>query len=165
MKLVVMALMASIPSMSNVLLVCSLFILIASILGVNFFKGKLAKCNDQPGFPEINMDLIITKDDCLAMNGLWINENANFDNTFDAMCTLFQMMTTEGWVDVMYSGIDSVGIDKQPKENYSLGLIAYFIGFMIIGSQFIINLFVGVVIDNFNTIKDREELGNMFVTD
>jgi len=36
---------------------------------------------------------------------------------------------------------------------------------MIIGSQFIINLFVGVVIDNFNTIKEREELGNMFVTD
>lgn len=36
---------------------------------------------------------------------------------------------------------------------------------MIIGSQFIINLFVGVVIDNFNTIKEREELGNTFVTD
>ena len=36
---------------------------------------------------------------------------------------------------------------------------------MIIGSQFIINLFVGVVIDNFNTIKEKEELGNMFVTE
>jgi hypothetical protein len=36
---------------------------------------------------------------------------------------------------------------------------------MIVGSQFIINLFVGVVIDNFNTIKEREELGNMFVTE
>ena len=42
MKLVVMALMASIPSMTNVLLVCSLFILIFSIMGVNYFKGKLA---------------------------------------------------------------------------------------------------------------------------
>jgi len=36
---------------------------------------------------------------------------------------------------------------------------------MIIGSQFIINLFVGVVIDNFNTIKEKEELGNLFVTE
>lgn len=36
---------------------------------------------------------------------------------------------------------------------------------MIVGSQFIINLFVGVVIDNFNTIKEKEELGNMFVTE
>ena len=44
-------------------------------------------------------------------------------------------------------------------------LSIYFIAFMIVGSQFIINLFVGVVIDNFNTIKEKEELGNMFVTE
>ena len=44
-------------------------------------------------------------------------------------------------------------------------MIIYFIGFMILGSQFIINLFVGVVIDNFTRIKDREEMGNIFVTD
>ena len=41
----------------------------------------------------------------------------------------------------------------------------YFIGFMIIGSLFIMNLFVGVVIDNFNKIKEREELGSSFVTE
>ena len=65
----------------------------------------------------------------------------------------------------MYSGIDNRGIGKQPKENSSLFHIIYFIIFMIIGSQFIINLFVGVVIDNFNTIKEKEELDNMFVTE
>lgn len=38
---------------------------------------------------------------------------------------------------------------------------------MIIGSQFIINLFVGVVIDNFTKIKEKEEMGGkgVFVTD
>ena len=35
---------------------------------------------------------------------------------------------------------------------------------MIIGSQFIINLFVGVVIDNFNKIKEKDEMGSNFVT-
>ena len=40
----------------------------------------------------------------------------------------------------------------------------YFIVFIIIGSQFIFNLFVGVVIDNFNRIKEQEEMGNNFVT-
>lgn len=40
----------------------------------------------------------------------------------------------------------------------------YFVAFMIIGSQFIINLFVGVVIDNFNKIKEKDEMGNNFVT-
>lgn len=50
------------------------------------------------------------------------------------MLTLFEMMTTEGWTQVMYSGIDNRGIGKQPKENSSLGHIIYFIIFMIIGS-------------------------------
>jgi hypothetical protein len=81
------------------------------------------------------------------------------------MNTLFQMTTTEGWIGVMYSGIDSRGVGLQPKENANVYVIAFFLAFMVMGSQFIINLFVGVVIDNFNAIKEQEELGNMFVTE
>lgn len=65
----------------------------------------------------------------------------------------------------MYSGIDSRGVGLQPKENANVYVIAFFLAFMVMGSQFIINLFVGVVIDNFNAIKEQEELGNMFVTE
>ena len=90
---------------------------------------------------------------------------ANFDNVVTAFLTLFQMMTTEGWTDVMWDGIDSVGIEMQPKKNARYWVIIYIVTFMIIGSQFIINLFVGVVIDNFNKIKEKEELGSMFVTE
>ena len=63
------------------------------------------------------------------------------------------MMTTEGWMQVMYSGIDGIGIDKQPKRDSSWGWVFYFIGFIIVGHMFILNLFVGVVIDNFNHMK------------
>ena len=44
MKLVVGALMTSIPSMTNVLLVCMLLLLILAIVGVNMFKGKFFSC-------------------------------------------------------------------------------------------------------------------------
>lgn len=50
-------------------------------------------------------------------------------------------------------------------SNHNPYVVFFFIGFMIIGSMFIINLFVGVVIDNFNKIKTTEELGGIFVTD
>ena len=40
----------------------------------------------------------------------------------------------------------------------------YFVAYMIIGSQFIVNLFVGVIIDNFNKIKEKDEMGSNFVT-
>lgn len=167
MKLVVNALLASIPSMTNVLIVCALIILIFAIMGVNFFKGAFFHCKQSfdPAVPEINMDEIDTAEDCLSKGGRWVNQNQHFDNSINAMLTLFEMMTTEGWTQVMYSGIDSRGVDLEPKENANLLLITYFIVFMIIGSQFIINLFVGVVIDNFNTIKEKEELDNMFVTE
>jgi hypothetical protein len=74
-------------------------------------------------------------------------------------------MTTEGWLDVMYDGIDARGIDMQPKKNNSIALSLFFISFMVVGSMLIFNLFVGVIIDNFNKIKTSEELGNMFVTE
>lgn len=52
----------------------------------------------------------------------------------------------------------------QPKENNSPIVVFYFVVFMIFGSQFILNLFVGVIMDNFNKIKEKEELGSLFVT-
>lgn len=50
------------------------------------------------------------------------------------MLNLFQMMTTEGWVDVMYNGIDCKGIDEQPEKNADLSTIIFFLAFMIVGS-------------------------------
>lgn len=103
--------------------------------------------------------------DCQNQGGTWQNQKANFDNIFTASLTLFEMMTTEGWLNVMYAGIDSRGINLEPKENHNPAIALFFIAFMVIGSMLIFNLFVGVVIDNFNKIKTSEELGNMFVTE
>lgn len=75
-------------------------------------------------------------------------------------------MTTEGWVDVMDDGCDGVSPTLQPETDaYKSLAVPYFIVFMIFGSQFILNLFVGVIMDNFNKIKEKEELGSLFVTD
>jgi hypothetical protein len=49
-------------------------------------------------------------EDCLGFGGYWVNARSNFDNVINAMLTLFEMMTTEGWLIVMYSGIDNSGI-------------------------------------------------------
>ena len=167
MRLVVNALLASLPSMVNVFMVFSLFILIFGVMGVGIFKGSFYSCQDKWDATEtIDLCEVDTMEDCIRLGGEWVNKDSNFDSPVSAMITLFQMTTTEGWVDVFRSGMDSRGILLQPKENSMLAFAClYFISFMIIGSQFIINLFVGVVIDNFNTIKEKEELGNMFVTE
>jgi hypothetical protein len=62
MRLVTNALLASLPSMTNVLLVCSLFILIFGIMGVGFFKGKFYHCQDKWDSDfKIDMNLVDTK--------------------------------------------------------------------------------------------------------
>lgn len=82
MRLVTNALLASLPSMTNVLLVCSLFILIFGIMGVGFFKGKFYHCEDKyDSLFKIDLNEVDTKDDCLRLGGDWVNYNSHFDNT------------------------------------------------------------------------------------
>jgi len=166
MKLIVNALLSSLPSMTNVTIVCTLFLLIFAILGVGFFKGTFGRCSIED--PEILVN-ILSKSDCLSYNGTWEVPNETFDNTIIATRTLFEMMSTEGWLDVMNSAIDHVpfkdGEQMQPIQDNQPMYILYFVIFMVFGSQFILNLFVGVIMDNFNKIKEKEEMGSLFVTD
>lgn len=67
MRLVVNALFASIPSMTNVLIVCLLFILIFASTGISIFAGMFFYCqtgydNDQ-STEAINLDLVNNKAD------------------------------------------------------------------------------------------------------
>ena len=71
------------------------------------------------------------------------------------MMTLFIMSTTEGWIPIMWSGVDATDIDKQPTEKNQIWWVFFFIAFIIVGSLFILNLFVGVVINMFSSEKDK----------
>lgn len=46
-KTVVNSLLESIPALLNVLLIVLLFLMVFGILGIQLFKGKMGKCNDE----------------------------------------------------------------------------------------------------------------------
>ena len=107
MKLIVNALLSSLPAMTNVTIVCFLFLLIFAIVGVSFFKGAFGSCQlDEENL--IYEDEIVSMEDCFRYSGLWFVPVENFDRTTTGMLTLLEMMTTEGWIDVMHQGLDSV---------------------------------------------------------
>ena len=56
----------------------------------------------------------------------------------------------------MYHGLDAMGIDKQPQQNYNEWRLVYFISFLLFVGFFVLNMFVGVVVENFH--RCREEL-------
>jgi hypothetical protein len=98
---------------------------------------------------------VLNKWDCLNAGGEWINDFYNFDNIANAIFTLFVMSTTAGWTDVMMSSITSTEIDYVAGTQRNLFWNLYFIFFLIVGYFFFLNLFIGVVVTNFNTEKDK----------
>jgi len=77
------------------------------------------------------------------------------------MMTLFQMATTVGWADIMYTGMAVRDVNETPVAKSQPGWAFFFIAFIIVGSFFILNLFVGIVISTFN--REKERLGRSFL--
>ena len=85
---------------------------------------------------------------------VWMNPPyGSFDDFASSMLTLYVMTTGDGWELVMFSGMDGTDPELAPLRNDSAGSAIFFILWMFIGSFFALNLFVGVIIDNFNRIK------------
>ena len=74
------------------------------------------------------------------------------------------MATTSGWSDIMFASISTSDIDFTPQLNNNIFWIFFFIAFIVVGSFFLLNLFVGVVISTFNREKDKIG-GNNLLTD
>uniref|UniRef100_G3TWG1 Sodium channel protein n=2 Tax=Loxodonta africana TaxID=9785 RepID=G3TWG1_LOXAF len=170
MRVVVNALVGAIPSIMNVLLVCLIFWLIFSIMGVNLFAGKFGKCiNQTEGDLPLNYTVVNNKSECEAFNVTgelyWTKVKVNFDNVGAGYLALLQVATFKGWMDIMYAAVDSRGYEEQPQWEYNLYMYVYFVIFIIFGSFFTLNLFIGVIIDNFNQQKKKLGGQDIFMTE
>ncbi|KAJ7401871.1 hypothetical protein BTVI_91846 [Pitangus sulphuratus] len=169
MRVVVNALLGAIPSIMNVLLVCLIFWLIFSIMGVNLFAGKFGKCVNLTEEDSKLSNMIRNKSDCESYNNtgkiFWVNVKVNFDNVGSGYLALLQVATFKGWMDIMYAAVDSREKDDQPEMEHSLYMYLYFVNFIIFGSFFTLNLFVGVIIDNFNQQKKKISGEDIFMTE
>uniref|UniRef100_A0A8B9KL42 Sodium channel protein n=1 Tax=Astyanax mexicanus TaxID=7994 RepID=A0A8B9KL42_ASTMX len=63
--------------------------------------------------------------------------------------------TFKGWMDIMYAAVDSRKVEDQPLYEDNIYMYIYFVIFIIFGSFFTLNLFIGVIIDNFNQQKKK----------
>ena len=153
-KVQAVSLIKAIPGIINLMLISQLLLMIFGIQAVSLLKGKLHYC-DVRNVPEYVIDVIKTKWDCIDYGGEWLNKEGNFDDVRSAMTTMFGMMTTEGWLHVMWNAVDATEIHQVPMRDNSPEFAIFFIVFMIIGSLFILNLFVGVVINTFNVEKEK----------
>ena len=109
-KLAVGSLYGALPAILNGLIVCGLIVFIYAIIGISYFKGQFQHCSIriQPD-PEID-DIT----NCQQNGGTWTKYARNFDNITEAIPVLFEIITTEGWLEVMYYAIDARGEATEP---------------------------------------------------
>ncbi|KPP71983.1 voltage-dependent T-type calcium channel subunit alpha-1I-like [Scleropages formosus] len=71
---------------------------------------------------------VTNKSDCLSANYKWVHHKYNFDNL------------------------------GQPITNHNPWMLLYFISFLLIVSFFVLNMFVGVVVENFHKCRQHQEV-------
>mmetsp|Transcript_3119 Transcript_3119/g.7221 ORF Transcript_3119/g.7221 Transcript_3119/m.7221 type:complete len:1718 (+) Transcript_3119:685-5838(+) len=114
-----------------------------------------------------NTQKVVVTSECEPRNYVtqWTNpRDYNFDNIGQSMLTLFEIATLENWLGIMYHGVDMTEIDVQPIRDHNPFYCIFFVVFIIVGSFFVMNLFVGVTIDKFNEMKEKQEGKSVFLT-
>ena len=94
--MVVNALLGAIPSIMNVLLVCLIFWLIFSIMGVNLFAGKYYYCVNTTSGDVFPISMVNNKTECLALineSAHWKNVKINFDNVGAGYLALLEVVS------------------------------------------------------------------------
>ena len=65
----------------------------------------------------------------------------------------------------MFAGIDAVAPDVAPRRDFSLFQSLYFVAWIVLGGFFLVNLFVGVIVDTFAAIQKEHEGSNLLDAD
>jgi hypothetical protein len=103
-QIAAISLVNSIPDIINLEVIVLFFFFLIAILGTTLMAGKFYYCEVEHSDELFGIE---SKWDCLNTGGVWVNPDLNFDNVFNSMESLFVLQSTEGWVDMMFNGIDA----------------------------------------------------------
>ena len=133
-QILVGALLKSIPSMAYVSILLSLLFYIYAVMGTFMFGA---------------------------------NDPIHFDTLHKSMLTLFRVVTLEDWTDVMYIqmyGSDVYeypdGVTTTPKAFPLFGAL-YFVSFVLIGTMIVLNLFIGIIMNGMDEVREEEASKNL----
>ncbi|ESO06433.1 hypothetical protein HELRODRAFT_160603 [Helobdella robusta] len=141
-RVLVASLLNSMRSIASLLLLLFLFIVIFALLGMQLFGGKFSEGEAE-------------------------KPRSNFDSFYEALLTVFQILTGEDWNEVMYIGIGASG----GMTKYGAFACIYFVILFICGNcillrrqsvetaDILLNVFLAIAVDNLADGDDEEEEG------
>ena len=163
-QVVMSAILKAIPPIGNIMILLVFFIVFYGIIGLDFYAGAFhSACYDGGGenamdgqlcklnFTLQNMTEWVAQapfacppETTCAVDPLGPNSGiTKFDTIVYGMLTVFQIITLEGWSDLLYMTNDA---SNSPKwMNYCV-----FISMVLIGAMFMLNLVIGVLSGEFS---------------
>lgn len=131
-----------------------------SIWGLNVFNGRLGYCLDGLSF----MGECINEYQNNVFNwnvmspNVYTNPPLEFNRFETALATLFEIVSLEGWADLLLNVMKSTGVGS-PQEDYATPFNGFFVMlFNFVSTIFILTLFVSVIISNYSITTGRAYL-------
>ena len=119
----------SLKDIANFSVLLFLFLFTFTLLGLELFSNKV-KFNEE-GYLDVN-------------NGT--SPRPNFDDFFKAFITIFMVMIGDNWPQTMYKHMIAVGD----------GSAAFFIILQIFGKYVLLNLFLAILLENFEEMEEEQ---------
>lgn len=139
-----------------------LYIVPFAIWGQNLFSGLLYSCTD-------GSSGISNKADCIGEYGaspsqwtflaprVWQNPTEgsvySFDDFRSSLLILFEIVSLEGWTNVMATAMSVVGFNQQLQTDSRQINALFFVIYNLIGAVFVLTLFVAVIIESFQSFS------------
>ncbi|KAG9004060.1 calcium channel protein [Tulasnella sp. JGI-2019a] len=153
-------LFAGAQSLFEAALLALLYMVPYAIWGLNLFAGLMFTCTDGS---------VAGKSTCVneyvnsAFDGsipflaprAWVKPSPSttfsFDNFGSSLLILFEVVSFEGWIDVMTFAMNLVGQNEQPSFLQSQHNSIFFVTYDLLGAVIILTLFVSIIIGNFSS--------------
>jgi hypothetical protein len=132
-----------------------LYMIPYAVWGLNIFAGKMNKCNDQTvnGLSDCNNEFdnsFVNDSFGFLVPRVWDNPSPSTTFSFDtfrsALLILFEIVSLEGWIDVMGIATSITGENLQPQTNASQVNAIFFLIYNLLGGVVILTLFVRQVV-------------------
>jgi hypothetical protein len=128
-----------------------------SIWALNVFNGRLGYCIDGVSDQDscINEYAAQVFDWEIMSPNIYRNPQLEFDKFTGSFATLYEIVSLEGWVDLLENLMQSTGIGTVPEKNYAPYNGAFIVAFNFTSTVFILTLFVSVIISNYSKTTGR----------
>ena len=163
-KTVLISLAQALPLVVNGLILVFVAFFVLAILGVQLFKGKFYQCNDLSieqvadcigNYTVTVQDAVLSRNETVSR--LWMRQPYHFDNVFAALLTVFVIGVSDGWSNIMYTGMDVTHIGGGLTYYASAYYCIYFVICFVVCNMIGLNIIIGILINYFSQMKEKND--------